>query len=141
MSYSLTEFTDDHLPELRRIFLDARRETFSWNDPEGYKLEDFDSVIRGEIVLVAVENNAPIGFIAWWPPENFIHSLFVDPQFTGKGAGKLLLDGCLEQLERPAALKCLQANKKALGFYKAQGWEITGEGGSEEGNYYFMSLY
>ena len=131
-------FKDTHA--LRRIFVDSRRHAFSWADPETFKLMDFDRATRGETILVAVENEVPVGFVAWWPPENFIHSLFVDPAFIGKGAGKLLLNACLAKMERPATLKCLQANVNALDFYLAQNWTIASRGESADGDYYLLAF-
>lgn len=141
MALNIRKYTLDDVPALRRIFLASRRKTFSWVDPQAFTLSDFDRATKGEEILVALEDNLPIGFIAWWPPENFIHSLFVDPACTGKGAGKMLLNACLNELKRPATLKCLQANTNAFGFYSAQGWEIAGTGGSEEGDYFLMILH
>ncbi|MCF0049358.1 GNAT family N-acetyltransferase [Dyadobacter sp. LJ53] len=141
MSFKIRNYTNEDAPELRRIFLEARQKAFLWADSAEFDLADFDLVTRDETILVATENESPIGFIAWWPPENFIHSLFIDPSFAGKGAGKLLLNACLLELGRPARLKCLQANVHACAFYTAQGWEIARAGESEEGDYYVLTFY
>jgi GNAT superfamily N-acetyltransferase len=140
MSLTVRKYTSEDAPALRRIFLDARRFAFSWAGPETFDLTDFDLVTQGESILVAVENGSPKGFIAWWPPENFVHSLFVDPAFIGKGAGKLLLNAGLAEMGRPATLKCLQANVNALNFYLAQHWKVAGQGESADGNYYLLAI-
>jgi len=140
MNLTVRKYKPDDAPELRRIFLESRRKAFFWADPEGFELSDFDVVTRGEVVFVAVQEGVPVGFIAWWPPEDFIHSLFIDPACTGMGVGKMLLNACLSELGRPATLKCLQANTPALEFYKAQGWEIGAAGKSDEGDYFVLTF-
>ena len=140
MNWTITPYKPQHTTELRRIFLEARQLAFPWIDASTFKLLDFDEAIQGEILLVALNHNMPIGFIAWWPPDNFVHSLFIDPSFIGRGVGKLLLQACLEQIGRPASLKCLKANKKALGFYHSQGWEISTEGESPDGPFYLLTI-
>ena len=137
---TITKHLPEHTPALRRIFRDARRHAFTWEDPAQFDLMDFDLASKGEEILVAMENETPIGFIAWWPPQNFVHSLFVDPASIGKGAGKQLLKACLEKMGRPASLKCLQANQNALAFYKAQGWEIQSAGETTDGAYYVLAV-
>ena len=140
MNLTIKKYSPEDAPDLRRIFLESRRKAFFWANPEHFDLADFDQATRHEEILVAIDNGSPVGFIAWWPPENFIHSLFVDPAFMGKGIGKLLLNACLLELGRPATLKCLQANSNAIGFYKAMGWEISGAIESDEGDYFKLTL-
>ncbi|MBO0953066.1 GNAT family N-acetyltransferase [Fibrella forsythiae] len=111
-----------HLPDLRALYYLSRQTAFPWEDPSGYTLLDFDLVTQDESILVAVDQQRPVGFISWWPPDNFIHSLFVDPAFIRKGVGKSLLQACLAHIGRPATLKCKTANQNALQFYYAQGW-------------------
>lgn len=95
---------------------------FPWADPATFELLDFDQATQDERLLVATFQQIPMGFIAWWPPDNFIHSLFIDPLFVGKGVGKSLLHACLNEVGRPATLKCNLANQNALAFYYSQGW-------------------
>jgi GNAT superfamily N-acetyltransferase len=140
VSWTLAEYSSEHTEKLRHIYLNSRKLAFPWVDPASLKPEDFDEAIREEEVLVALKDNIPIGFIAWWLPDNFIHSLFVDPEYIGKGIGKSLLKVCLQRTGRPATLKCLKANKKALEFYKSQGWEIISEGESEDGEYFLLGV-
>jgi GNAT superfamily N-acetyltransferase len=137
-SVQISEFSSAHLPELKRIFVESRRHAFHWMDPASFKLHDFEQSTLGESILVATLDSTPVGFIAWWAPENFIHSLFVDPSFIGEGIGKLLLAACLRKINRPATLKCLQANEKAVGFYQSQGWVIQSQGISAEGTYFLL---
>jgi GNAT superfamily N-acetyltransferase len=138
--WEIVEYNPEHTEKLRHIYLDSRRSAFPWLDLASLKPEDFDEVIQEEEVLVALHGRSPIGFIAWWPPDNFIHSLFIDPEFTGKGVGRLLLETCLQRTGRPATLKCFKANQNALGFYESQNWRIVSEGESAEGDYFLLSI-
>jgi GNAT superfamily N-acetyltransferase len=140
MPYTIVDYTASYHQPLRQLYLEVRQQAFTWQDPAGFALPDFDAVTQGETILVAVSAGAAIGFVAWWPPDNFIHSLFVAPAHTGKGVGKSLLTACLAQIGRPATLKCLRENKKALGFYRAQGWTVSGAGETSEGAYLLLAF-
>ena len=140
MSFEISAYKLAHAAKLREVFLDSRKLAFPWTDPEKFKLKDFDEVIKEEKVLVALYKNIPVGFIAWWPPASFIHSLFIDPDFVGQGVGKLLLEACLKLTPRPVTLKCLKANETALKFYQKQGWIIEDSGLSPDGEYFSLSF-
>jgi GNAT superfamily N-acetyltransferase len=122
MDWLITDPIPQHFPDLRRIYQQGRQMAFPWADPTTFERLDFDQATQDERLLVATYQQIPIGFIAWWPPDNFIHSLFIDPLFMGKGVGKSLLHACLNEVGRPATLKCKSANQNALAFYYSQGW-------------------
>jgi len=130
---------DDDTPALRRIYLETRRQAFDWADSAQFKLEDFDNDTAGERIWVATgDSDAPIGFVAVWMPEHFIHHLYVAPGMAGQGAGSALLSECLTHTGRPAALKCVSRNVKARDFYKAQGWQVVSEEDGPGGKYLLM---
>ncbi len=140
MALKISDYTQVNTAKLREVFLESRKLAFPWKDTKEFRLTDFDEVIKDEKLLIALNDNIPVGFIAWWPPASFIHSLFIDPNFIGQGIGKLLLAACLEQISLPASLKCLKANESALKFYKKQGWLIEDSGISPDGDYYSLSF-
>lgn len=140
MIWPITKHVPQHTPDLRRIYLQARQVAFPWVDPSAFRLLDFDQAIQDERVLVATSQQGPIGFIAWWPPDNFIHSLFIDPLFMGKGVGKSLLHACLNEIGRPATLKCKSANQQALAFYYSQGWQQVHEAEGVYGPYLLLAF-
>ncbi len=133
--WRIVPYRTEHAESLRYVYRQARQVAFPWIDPVGFQLTDFDEVIQGETVLVAVQQETPVGFVAWWPPDNFIHSLFVGPACVRKGIGKALLQACLAEIGRPATLKCVVANQPALRFYQSMGWVPVAEGESPEGTY------
>ncbi|WP_425615848.1 N-acetyltransferase family protein [Anatilimnocola sp. NA78] len=126
------------LDALREIYLRSRAATFFWTDAAKLQLADFDAATQDEPILVAMSGKEIAGFVSWWPPDNFIHNLFVDPAYLRRGIGRLLLHACLQQIGRPAILKCVQANEPAMAFYRAQGWTIAGEGTGDRGPYYLL---
>jgi GNAT superfamily N-acetyltransferase len=139
MDLLIVALTPAQLPALRQLYLDARTAAFPWADPARFRLQDFDTVTAQELVAVALHHTTPVGFVAWWPPDDFIHSLFVQPALLGQGIGRSLLNHCLQQIGRPATLKCLRANTVALRFYAGQNWQVVGSGASEEGEYLLLA--
>ncbi|GLR10806.1 GNAT family N-acetyltransferase [Mixta theicola] len=131
-------FTEADRPFLRTLFLASRQASWTWLDPDGWQLEDFDRVVLGEKVLVAEEHGHRLGFAAWLENDNFLHSLFIDPQYQGRGVGSALLQAIQERFTSTGALKCLLANKHARQFYLHHGWQIVSEGESEQGRYVLM---
>ena len=121
-------FTEADRPFLRTLFLAARRHNWRWLDGSEWQLDDFDGVILGETVLVAglLEN------------DNFLHSLYVDPDWQGRGAGSALLEAVQARFTSTGALKCLQMNKAAQAFYLKHGWKMISEGEGEHGGYVLM---
>ncbi|GAB3687993.1 GNAT family N-acetyltransferase [Spirosoma flavus] len=132
-------YQDTDLDELSRIYLEVRKSAFFWLDTSTFQRSDFEKDTEGEVIRVAVLDDKPIGFVSWWPPDNFIHHLYVDAAFANKGVGKALLTSCLLEIGRPATLKCLQKNRKAFTFYQAQGWKIVSAVDAAEGDYFLMT--
>ena len=139
MNWRIETMQAEHREDLKKLYLESRLHSFTWLDTSRFSLGDFDSATMGEAVLVAVDNERPVGFISWWVPDNFIHNVYVDSRFLHQGIGKALLNRCLAEIGRPATLKCLQQNTGALSFYLAQGWCIKNEGPSSDGPYYLMT--
>lgn len=138
MNCVVREFQASDLPALRELFLVSRRATFTWEMPDWFRIDDLDRSIEGESILVAVEEETPVGFVSWWPPEDFVHNLFVRPDRVGKGIGTALLNACLKQIGRPARLKCITKNRAATEFYLQHGWVIESEGSGADGDYLAM---
>jgi ribosomal protein S18 acetylase RimI-like enzyme len=64
-----------------------------------------------------------------------VFSLYVDPRAAGAGVGRALLRRAEQELAahgfRAATLWVFAANERALRFYRANGWEPTGEARTE----------
>ncbi len=134
---------DADIPQLEELFLDTRKKTFHWENPEKYQLEDFKKETEGEAVFVAVDDTQKIvGFISVWDKENppFIHHLFVAPGHQRAGIGKLLISSLFSWLPLPYRLKCLARNRNARVFYLTNHWIEVERGISEEGTYLLLEL-
>nr|WP_071608982.1 GNAT family N-acetyltransferase [Entomohabitans teleogrylli] len=125
-------------PFLRTLYLHTRRHAWTWMDGSRWRLEDFDALIRGERVLVASVSGHRAGFAAIWLPDNFLHSLFVAPQWQGKGIGSALLQAAQDTFTSTGALKCLVKNDAARRFYLRHGWHIASRGDAPQGDYWLM---
>jgi len=57
-----------------------------------------------------------------------VHQLYVRPSFQGRGIGGMLLDEIVESFPDATLfrLEVEEANDKAIGFYRSQGFEQTG---------------
>lgn len=139
--YEIVAYTPDFTDALRRIYLEGRRYAFPWMPADAYQSEDFDNAVEGEQILVALHGRIAVGFVSWWTPDNFIHCLFVDPAFHGAGIGTRLLNACLDNIGRPAQLKCVVANEAAIRFYARQKWAAVSQGSCDEGAYSLMVLH
>lgn len=131
-------FTEADRPFLRTLFLAARRHNWRWLDGSDWQLEDFDSVILGETVLVADCDGQRVGFAGLLENDNFLHSLYVDPDWQGRGAGSALLEAVQARFTSTGALKCLTMNKAAQAFYLKHGWKMIAQGEGEQGGYVLM---
>ena len=125
-------------PFLRTLFLHARREAWPWLDSSDWQLEDFDAATRDEVIWVATQNGHRLGFASVWTNDNFLHNLFVDPQYQSHGVGKMLLEQVQKTFTSTGSLKCLVKNARAVAFYQRHGWHIEATGESPEGEYYLM---
>jgi putative acetyltransferase len=76
-----------------------------------------------ERMLVALEDDAPIGFLLM--TEGHIDMLFMDPDAGGRGGGMLLLREAETRGAR--SLECFRDNYGARGFYERHGWRVTRE--------------
>ena len=133
-------FKERNRCDLQKIYLESRKQVFSWQNSTLFTLNDFDRDTEGEAIWVATDNNRPIGFISVWKPDNFIHNLFIHPDFVGRGAGTKLLQVCLKEIGLPATLKCSKPNVKAKEFYLSKGWLVISEGEDIDGKYELMGI-
>lgn len=136
----IREIKNTDFDVLRKLFLKERQDTFFWLDPTEFKLDDFEKHIKGELVLVATDQEIPVGFISIWMPNNFIHHFYVDQKYQGKGVGTLLLNAAIQKTLLPITLKCLEENTKAVAFYRKKGFIEKERGPSEHGDYILFEL-
>lgn len=142
MSWTIRSPVKADLEELADIYLAVRRETFTWVDPLVFRHEDFFAHTQGEMVWLAELSDGEIaGFMALWPPDDFIHMLYLRKQYQGRGIGTALLGALPDWPLKKYRLKCLDRNERAKAFYHARGFVLTGSGTSAEGTYGEMTFF
>jgi GNAT superfamily N-acetyltransferase len=130
--------TEKDRPTLERIYLETRCFAFDWMDLSTFELEDFERDTRDEKIWVAALDSIAAGFVSVCTAENFVHHLYVLPERQGQGIGAALLSTCLQNIGRPAGLKCLAPNIQARDFYLGQGWYIVARDQGPQGPYLLM---
>lgn len=131
------------IPQLEKLFLVTRQQTFHWERPDKFKLKDYKNATEGETVFVAEENSGEIiGFISVWEKDirPFIHHLFVSPGHQKKGIGAFLIRNLFAWLPRPYRLKCVLKNQDALAFYLKNNWLEIDRSIGEDGEYALLEL-
>ena len=123
---------EDH-PACAAVFLAAYRQAFPLHPPEYYVPERYFESITGEEQWVAVQGGRIIAVLSIYWPENFIHSLYVEPSIQNQGIGRRLLEEVAARAKGVCELKCDKVNKRAVAFYKHLGWHEVGEGTADTG--------
>jgi ribosomal protein S18 acetylase RimI-like enzyme len=116
----------DELGACADVYLRVLRDTFTWLPPERHRREDFLRAASDEEIYVAVEHGRILGVAAFYPPQNFLHSLYVDDR--GRGVGKALLDHVAARADGPLSLKVQAPNLRAQAFYRREGFRCTEHG-------------
>ncbi len=140
MTLLIRTFMETDREVLSRIYLESRQDTFVWLNSTSFRLSDFDRDTAGEAIWVAERQSALVGFVSVDEADNFVHNLFVSPQWLGHGIGSQLLAMSLANIKSPARLKCLVDNTRAIAFYQAKGWQKVGEGVSDDGRYVVLEV-
>jgi ribosomal protein S18 acetylase RimI-like enzyme len=116
----------DELGACADLYVRVLRETFTWLPPERHSREDFLRAATEEEVYVAVERGRIVGLAAFFRPQNFLHSLYVDDR--RRGVGKALLDHVGALADGPLSLKVQAPNVRAQAFYRREGFLCTEHG-------------
>lgn len=133
---------ESDIHQLEKIFLVVRQQTFTWDNPNKFKLEDYKNATDGETVFVAEEDGRIVGFISIWERDAhpFIHHLFISVDHQRKSIGTLLIKSLFAWLPRPYRLKCILKNQSAIAFYLKNQWLEIDRGIGEDGEYVLFEL-
>jgi len=118
--------TTNDMPRLEEIFLITRQATFK-NRSENFKIGDYLESTVDDKVWIGELDGVIVGFISVYSQDNFIHNLFVDQQYQGKGFGSQLLLFAEGNLSYPITLKVAMDNLKACPFYEKYGYYKVAE--------------
>lgn len=131
--------TSDYLA-IAGIYLRSRQQNFSWQEPDDFKLADFDVVLSDDQIWIASYQAIPLGYVSLFTADRFLHHLFIDPLYQRCGLGQKLLKQARLILKDQIYLKCLCANQLALVFYQHQGFQILSRGEDSDGDYFLLGL-
>lgn len=115
--------------QVKELFETVFEETFFKHAPV------FEEATDGEQIYVALLDDRIVGFASFWEPDRFVHFLLVLPAARHKKIGSLLVNNLAEIYGEPLTLKCLIRNEEGMAFYRATGWQKTGDGIGEDGAY------
>jgi ribosomal protein S18 acetylase RimI-like enzyme len=108
------------------LYVRVLSETFTWLQAERHRRDDFLRAAGEEEIYVAVDGERIVGLAAFYRPQNFLHSLYVDTR--GAGVGKALLDHVIACADEPVSLKVQAPNRRAQAFYRREGFLCTEHG-------------
>lgn len=140
---SIRKAKESDISQLEKLFLTSRQKTFTWENPDKFKLSDYMHATDGETVFVAENVNGNIiGFISVWEKDKypFIHHLFIASDYQRQGIGTLLIKSLFAWLPRPYRLKCILKNQDAVAFYRKNDWLEIDRGIGEDGEYLLLEL-
>ena len=130
---------DSEFEELVNIYNQARGELDCFTAPP-LQEKEFRKTCEGEEILVATHNSGILGFVSLWPPDNYIHHLYVIPRFQGRRVGSELIDRVIFLYDKPLSLKSPVGNDTAGAFYEGLGFVIQATEMGPEGPYHFYTL-
>jgi ribosomal protein S18 acetylase RimI-like enzyme len=128
----------DELGACADLYVRVLCETFTWLPSERHQRDDFLRAAKDEEVFVAVDHGQIIGIAAFFRPQNFLHSLYVDAR--GGGVGKALLDHIRASTDAPISLKVQAPNLRAQAFYRREGFLCTEHGRDPDSDIAWLRL-
>lgn len=136
--------TYERPPSDRGLDTDIAHRTEVWR----HRLDQQDRLDQqniGRKILVASLDGAVAGFIYFGPSPDVqddprktgqIFSVHVEPAVTGRGVGRHLMKGAIDELRADgcttATLWVLMSNQESRGFYETLGWRTDGKQRWEE---------
>lgn len=76
-----------------------------------------------ELWVVVRSADKPLGFLGY--AQHSVEALFIDPEQRGRGAGKLLMAHAQALSGAALSVDVNEQNDSAVGFYRAQGFEVV----------------
>ena len=140
---NIRSFVEAELEDILSIYNRARAKEECFADVNA-TLQALEQLIAGESVFVALSQKLSlsqkpsgekiIGFVSVWSAQKFVHHLYVDPDYQGKGVATALVRQCVDEFGYPLSLKCLVTNTAACKYYEASGWKNAGLSGGTDGD-------
>ena len=109
------------IEQLEKLFLLTRIYNFTSRPIDHFQIGDYADSVKDDQVWLGERNNIIVGFVSIYLADNFIHNLFVHPNFQQGGIGSMLLKKARSNLQKPMTLKIAIDNLKACSFYEKHG--------------------
>ena len=135
----IVSITSSEYDAIYDIYTKARSSNIT-NTKSDLTFLQFQQDIKGESIFVSKINSQIVGYISLWEPDNFVHHLYIMPQFQNNGIGNKLLEWCKKKYGLPLSLKCEEANYLAQRFYEINGWRVEDKGVGGDGPYLLYVL-
>ncbi|WP_208990272.1 GNAT family N-acetyltransferase [Pseudovibrio brasiliensis] len=124
----ISPYTAEEHKELAALYADVASRTFAYDHTRFIHADQFLSLIEGEDVWVLRYEGEIVGFIGYYTPEHFLHSLYIRYTHHKRGFGRQALQFLLEHYGCAHELKVDRINQSALKFYQAMGYtDVTAE--------------
>ena len=96
---------------------------------------------KDEELWIAIDDLGEIlGFVSYYPPDNFLHHFYVRPDSRLNKVGTRILKYLQGEYGLCMKLKCLVSNHGALAFYKRIGFETCDAGQSNDCSYQLLAI-
>jgi ribosomal protein S18 acetylase RimI-like enzyme len=129
MTLAIRPMRADELEACAALYDRVVRATFTWLDV-GDPAQDFRNATLEEEVLVAEVGGRLAGLASFYRPEHFLHSIYLDAEFQGRGIGQALMRVVEEGSPQPVTLKVQVLNLNARRFYARERFKVLEEGGA-----------
>jgi GNAT superfamily N-acetyltransferase len=113
------------------LFERVANQAMPWLARETQDAAAFLAAAADETVWVAAAEGRLVGLAALYAPDSFLHMLFVDAAWQGRGVGRALLDTVAAAAAGPLSLKVQHRNAAARRFYARSGFVEAGRGGPD----------
>ncbi len=131
--FAIRRARPEEIAEAAALYERVATATLHWIPPGVHTAPAFIRQAEHEIVFIALAGNRLIGIAALYEPESFLHSLYVDAGWQGRGVGTALLAAAAEAAPGRLSLKVEERNRRARAFYAAHGF-VEGERGCDSGS-------
>ena len=135
LSVTLRAMQLDDLAALADMWIASWRDVFSEIDFEARRAWFCERILahrRDGVRIIVAENEAQLlGFVTVDTTTRFIDQLAVAPFAMGCGVGQRLIAQARRVSPRQLLLDVNEDNRRALNFYRRQGFRVVGEGVSE----------
>ena len=132
MSFAIRRMRSGELEACADLYDRVVRRTFIWLQL-GDQLAKFRKEAEEEEVYVAVDGARILGLAAFYRPDDYLHSLYVDYDDHGVGVGSALMAHVERLAAGPISLKVDANNRAARDFYLRRGLSEVEEGADSDG--------